>query len=901
MGAPVIADEAREALRLAEAEPERAVAISARVTAQARIERNPAAAAIAERAWGLALRHRGDVDSAIGHLREAVRLGRRAGSIELAAEARITLSFALIEGGHPRQALAEIDTAVRDLDGAAGARALTQRGTILLELGRFNEAVAAYRTAFPVLRDAGDVLWLYRLLSNRGLAHTYRHEFAPAEADLRESVRLAQQLELPLSLGFAQANLAFVLATRGDVPAALDYFDRAERRIRAHDAQIGALLQDRSELLLSVRLVAEARDTAEQALAEYEKERREIKMPEVRLLLAHAAYLDGDHAGALHHASQAAREFIRHRRPEWAALARFAALRSECAGTERSQVSVRRVEKVIADLAAAGWPAASMEARLLAARLLLERRQLAAGQAHLRQVSEARRRSGPATLRARAWYAEALLRSSTGDRRGTASAIRAGLRVLDRYRAVLGATDLRARVSGHRTDLVEIGLGLALADGNGHRRVPGSGRRVFEWAERGKASHLLQQPVRPPDDTILADALAELRATVAEINSAGGGDRTRLRQRQVTLERKVRDHARRQRGVAATRLPDPVRPAALAETLAQLGGLALLEFIQLDGYLHGASVVDGRTRLRQLGPMSQVMDLIDRIPFALHRLNRPDPDAASRAAAVALLQHAAARLNDLLLRPFVEIAERPLVVVPTGPLQGLPWSVLPSLAGRPLTVSPSATMWHTAVARSGTPSGTPAHVIVAAGPTLPGASQEAKAVAEIHHTGALIDPAATVEAVMAALNGSGVAHLATHGRLSADNPLFSDLRLSDGPLLVYDLERLERPPHTVVLAACDSARSVVYAGDELLGLSATFLAQGTTQLVASVLPILDAETAPLMVAFHRLLAGGQPPAVALASAQQLMATDEKTMAAAAGFICVGSGFSLPPLPADPSS
>jgi CHAT domain-containing protein len=82
----------------------------------------------------------------------------------------------------------------------------------------------------------------------------------------------------------------------------------------------------------------------------------------------------------------------------------------------------------------------------------------------------------------------------------------------------------------------------------------------------------------------------------------------------------------------------------------------------------------------------------------------------------------------------------------------------------------------------------------------------------------------------------------------------------------------------------------VHAGDELLGLSVAFLSRGTAQLVASVLPIPDAETVPLMVAFHHGLASGQAPAVALADAQRAMAGREPRMgAAAAGFVCIGSG------------
>jgi CHAT domain-containing protein len=177
---------------------------------------------------------------------------------------------------------------------------------------------------------------------------------------------------------------------------------------------------------------------------------------------------------------------------------------------------------------------------------------------------------------------------------------------------------------------------------------------------------------------------------------------------------------------------------------------------------------------------------------------------------------------------------------------------------------------------------------VAAGPRLPGARAEAAEVAAIHGTSALADAAATVETVLTALDGAELAHLAAHGRLHAHNPLFSSLDFADGPLTVYDLERLKRAPHTVILAACDTGRSVVRAGDELLGLSATFLALGTGQVVGTVVPVADAATMPLMIAFHRRLVGGDPPPAALAAAQrQVAAGDSAEMAAAAGFVCMG--------------
>jgi CHAT domain-containing protein len=182
---------------------------------------------------------------------------------------------------------------------------------------------------------------------------------------------------------------------------------------------------------------------------------------------------------------------------------------------------------------------------------------------------------------------------------------------------------------------------------------------------------------------------------------------------------------------------------------------------------------------------------------------------------------------------------------------------------------------------------------VAAGPGLPGARAEADAVAAIYQTAPLASTMASVQAVTSALDGADVAHLAAHGHLHLHNPLFSSLRFADGPLTVYDLERLHRPPQLVVLAACDIGRPVVPAGDELLGLSAAFIAQGTRQIIASVTSIPDTQATHLMIAFHQALTAGIPAASALAQTQQNLASaDAATMATAASFVCIGGEYTL---------
>src|SRR5215469_3703576 len=126
-----LAEEAREALRLAEADPGQAAALAAMVAKQARSAHDIAAAAIAARALGLAALHTNDAATAMQHLRTAIALGRRAHSPALTAEARMTLAYVLSGTGRSRQALREIDAAVMDLGGVERARAEAQRGAIL--------------------------------------------------------------------------------------------------------------------------------------------------------------------------------------------------------------------------------------------------------------------------------------------------------------------------------------------------------------------------------------------------------------------------------------------------------------------------------------------------------------------------------------------------------------------------------------------------------------------------------------------------------------------------------------------------------------------------------------------------------------------------------------------------
>jgi CHAT domain-containing protein len=130
--------------------------------------------------------------------------------------------------------------------------------------------------------------------------------------------------------------------------------------------------------------------------------------------------------------------------------------------------------------------------------------------------------------------------------------------------------------------------------------------------------------------------------------------------------------------------------------------------------------------------------------------------------------------------------------------------------------------------------------------------------------------------------------VAAHGTFRADNPLFSCLRMADGPLTVHDLERLKAPPYRLVLSSCDSGLATAAGADELLGLSSALIGMGSAGLLASVVIVNDAATVTLMVAVHERLLQGASLAAALHQARMSLGDDDPVLAVTGqSFIALG--------------
>jgi len=227
-----------------------------------------------------------------------------------------------------------------------------------------------------------------------------------------------------------------------------------------------------------------------------------------------------------------------------------------------------------------------------------------------------------------------------------------------------------------------------------------------------------------------------------------------------------------------------------------------------------------------------------------------------------------------------------VVVVPPGPLHAVPWALLPALRQRELSVTPSASMFMQ-VRKLAMPDSKRVTFVGAPGLSSGGGEVE-RLGAGYPDAPPLSAGTATADSVLAALDGGWLAHVAAHGSFRSDNPLFSALELDDGPLTVHDFERLTQAPYRLILPCCDSGVGAPVGADELLGLVSSLVPLGSAGILASVVPINDQATVPLMVGLHAALRSGANLPQALLAARRDGAHDRVSLATGYSFTAFGT-------------
>jgi tetratricopeptide (TPR) repeat protein len=840
-------------------------------------------ASVAHQAAGIVLREFGNLDEGIRHFRAALRFARRTGSAARVTDVLASLGVALVYAGRTTEGLAACDQALRMSSGVAAGRILARRGMALLAPGLHAAALADLQDAVRILQRAGDTLWAARAFNARGVVHLTVGSPGRAEADFNAAERLFAQTGQLLESIYVVHNRAWASFSSGDIPKALARLDEAASRYRPLGLSIPALSADRCAVLLAAGLVNDALAEANAAVTEIERTHGQAtRKAELLLMAANCALAAGQPHAAIDRAQAARRLFQSQRSTWWRAHAAVVLAQARHACGQSSARLLGEASRVASELEELGGASKATSAHLLAGQIALALGRDADADAHLSAAARSRG-AGSALTRVSSWLGEALRAQAGGQPRRLLSACDRGLTVLDEHRFALGASELRAQATAHGAELA------ALAQR--HAAHAGRPRLLLSWVERWRATALELPLARPQADAELDGGLAALRDVTRRLETAqrqgapsapDERELLRLEREQRGIEGMVRACALRADGVA-----QPRRAAIdVPGLLDQLDATHLIEIVDIDGVIH--ILVCGKGRVRQFiaGRAADATQAGNFARFALRRLarSRPGDDLTS---AMAILHAAGPRLQDALLGEAARhLGHGPVVIVPPGKLHAIPWALLPALSDRVISVAPSASAWMRARAE---PTPSRRHVMLARGPGLTSEGAEVPEVALLYDdVTVLAEREATADKVLSALDGAWLAHIAAHGTFRADSPLFSSLRMDDGPLTVYDFERLHRAPHLLVLSSCDSAVAAPTGSDELLGLVASLLPLGTAGIVASVVPLNDHAVVPVMVDLHRSLRAGRTLAESVRGVRDRLTDDPVEWATAVSLVALGA-------------
>ncbi|MFE9702601.1 CHAT domain-containing protein [Streptomyces sp. NPDC005930] len=912
---------------------------------------SPLHASVAHQVIGIWQRDFGDTRRALAHLRRARELAARADSAEREADVLATLGVALVHAGRTREGLAAFERGVARGSGHTRARVLFRRAYVWWVLGRHGEALEDVRRAIPVLRQADDVIWTARALTLRATVHLAQGSVERADADFTAAEALWDTTGQEHDKADAVESRGLAAFRAGDVPAALRLLDEAEERYAKLGTPTFMLTIRRCEVLMAAGLATEALAEADAALATLDGiGGQSTRRAELLLVAARAARLAGEPQTSLARAAVAVRLFAGQRRTWYETHARLVLIEARVATGGGSGRLVADAAAVAERLAAFGAPAAP-EASLLAGRIALGLGWTADAERHL-AVAARSRHSGPPLARMTGWAAQALRARAAGSARGVLEACRRGLEVLDDHRMTLGASELRARATAQGAELAALAQRASLVSGGPRRLLDWSERwratvlsapptrppadpvlltamtafrELASRAEEARTDGGRPAPVLEREQRRLE---REIRSRTLHMRgeAPGGGDRFDVRRLLRRLGDDVRlvelavldgrvhvllcgqGRVRRfEAGLLAEAEVEAEHVQAGLRRLAHPGAEARLPLVEAAGARLQHLLLGPAAAHLGPGPVVVVPPgRLHRVPWALlpalrERVLSVSPSASSwlrardtapppggrlvlvRGPGLASGGAEVPELADLYAGPRTAADDgagppSPGGATGTGEPSGAP-RVSPPVGG---AESARRGRGDTNRALDGTDRGRPGHERrgLADGPGAGASPRGGKVVLE--------GDAARVPRVLRELDGAALAHIAAHGTFRADSPLFSSLRMADGPLIVHDFERLDRSPYRIILPCCDTARFASVGADELLGLVTALLPLGTAGVVACTAPVNDAAAVPLMLALHKGLEAGLSLAEALRDARASLPGDAVHQATGWAFSAFGA-------------
>jgi tetratricopeptide (TPR) repeat protein len=764
------------------------------------------------------------------------------------------------------------------------------RGGCYEYMGRYDEALDAYAAAKRCYRALGMPERIGEVLDNEGAVLASLGRGTEALDAHEQAVAIFARAGLDLSRAKAINNVGETRLRQGSYTAGLEAFEQARRLLDPLDASVerSILLRNTADAYLGLNLYLEAlsgyreaNDSLESMGMAHDRaqalwgmgsalmNRSEFGPAEEALAEAADLFAKADNAPLLSGVmlELASLRTVNGRREDGLAAARRALglVSTERRPVQQVYAHLRLVDLLLPDVEEA--EPHLLEAQRLAASLELPQ------------------------LRYRLHERFGRLRLLQGREEEAKTLLEAAVEEIERLRGTVTQENMRASFLRDKTAAYEDLLRVHLAR-------EADAWRAFAVAEYAKSRALVdlitglaeKEPrglADPEQEGRLRTLQADLNATYnSMLGVAEHGHDTLLpdlQERAVELETEIG----RLRLRAATASPDPfaARAAAPEDVLERVPpDVTLVAYHAVGDEVLAFIVSGGDVRVvRRVSTVASVGRLAGKLAVQWDRFRAGGGFTGRHAA---MLERSTRRLLGALygevvapLAPLLVRAGRgadgetpKLVIVPHGPMHQIPFHALFDGEGYLLerfeiSYAPSATVY--ALCQERAPHGSGRALAFGVGdPLIPEAATEARSVAgHIPGAEARVDGEATVAGLRAQAPGCDVLHLACHGLFRADNPMFSSLKLHDGWLTAADALGLGLPGALVTLSACESGRSGVIGGDEVLGLTRAFLGAGAATLVVSLWLAQDRTTAALMEDWYGRMGEGMGRAAALRAAQ----------------------------------
>jgi CHAT domain-containing protein len=327
------------------------------------------------------------------------------------------------------------------------------------------------------------------------------------------------------------------------------------------------------------------------------------------------------------------------------------------------------------------------------------------------------------------------------------------------------------------------------------------------------------------------------------------------------------------RGLVAV---DPEPPESIQARLRS--GESLLEYYPISDGMVIFVVNSGKIKAKFV-PISE--DSLASLVFSLR--NRLNNKLSIQEGAKTLYEWLIAPINGDLAGCYH------LIIVPSGPLHYLPFALLQDESGNylldefTLSFAPSASIFAFCRERSGQKPTIEKYPLLALGNPDTDLPQESLFFSEKEVTSIgfafinaemLLGNEAKESVLFEEAPNSSAVHLACHGIFDASNPMFSSLFLApgggeDGRLEMLEIFDLNLDHCSLVtLSACESGLGKVGGGEEIVGLTRSFIYAGSPRVISTLWKVDDLATAVLVKQFYRYLKSGMTPAGALRRAQQ---------------------------------